>query len=298
MGDDERSLADWHSYPPTFPSQHFPPPPATPESIISSSNDDALRRCLARCTHPFTKPLTSFVGLSWNDCVFFVYGIPPPITPTHPQPWEAHLVRAAQHPQQRLDLLVRSPAALLAYRAWRSSLPPIPTTTPRTPIPEWVKGLPAVAAFVIVRRLRWHGPIGVGGQGRGFVKMPRNALDREATPTTTTHEYAILPNDFPYTFDHRDHITHLVVWVRGAPHADVPDDAGGDRVDGQDWLEWFAHKYVLGSVDGVAGDRERRCCVFANPPGLKSIAEVDHFHVLVRGLTSTQIAAVVVSDDE
>lgn len=42
---------------------------------------------------------------------------------------------------------------------------------------------------------------------------------------------------------------------------------------------------------GTAGLDRSRVAIFTNPPELKSIAQIDHFHVLVRGLPSRPAAS-------
>lgn len=106
----------------------------------------------------------------------------------------------------------------------------------------------SVMNFMLRKRLRWSEPV-----------VPLGSKLFECQ-----EDFKILINDWPYGLDER--IVHLVVWTK----FDLPDDRETEAE-----IEAFVDKTFS---PGVPHDK---CMWFKNPPSLKSIHSVEHFHVML-----------------
>ncbi|CCG82335.1 Putative uncharacterized protein [Taphrina deformans PYCC 5710] len=130
---------------------------------------------------------------------------------------------------------------------------------------EWKRGTLArfgsIERFILEERLEWSRPI--------------TAVGRE--PCSDRRDWKCLRNDFPYAME--SEVSHLVVWSK------VPFETShtGELTDhGKAVLEHFLYATLFHDVE------RDRIVYFLNPPGLKSIAGLEHFHVLLRGVDTSK----------
>ncbi|KAI4120840.1 MAG: hypothetical protein LQ338_006731, partial [Usnochroma carphineum] len=108
-----------------------------------------------------------------------------------------------------------------------------------------------------------------GGGGPKFADM------KSATPFADARDYKILVNDWPYGL--APGITHIVVWLKNRLDT---DDAEGDLTpESRALVAGFVKRTF---VDRVGADR---VMWFRNWTGLQSVREVEHIHVLLRGVS-------------
>lgn len=124
----------------------------------------------------------------------------------------------------------------------------------------------SVMEYMLTERLHWEQPI----------------VPQSRRPFECEDDFKILFNDWPYGIDNR--IVHLVVWTK----FDLGDDAETETE-----IEQFIERTFLPEVpkDKVSGAAERgvRLAIltrvqlvwFKNPPSLKSVHAVEHFHVML-----------------
>lgn len=119
------------------------------------------------------------------------------------------------------------------------------------------------------------------GSVERYILEERLHWTASATPASPTafqvrSDWKCLLNDFPYAFE--PGITHLVVWTKNK----LPVDGEGHlSAEGRPLLEHFLDRFL-------DGERDRDWTYFLNPPGLKSIGNLEHFHVLVRNQDATK----------
>lgn len=106
----------------------------------------------------------------------------------------------------------------------------------------------SVMNFMLKQRLGWSEPV----------------VPQGSKPFECQEDFKILMNDWPYGLDKR--IVHLVVWTK----FDLPDDRETEAE-----IEAFVNKTFS---PGVSQDK---CIWFKNPPSLKSVHSVEHFHVML-----------------
>ena len=112
---------------------------------------------------------------------------------------------------------------------------------------ETVKTHGSIERYILTQRLRW------------------DSLDPVSKiPFNDPHDYKVLVNDFPYAVT--PDIQHLVIWLK------TPLPRTGDTItlDARDRIQKF--------VDGLGGTSQW----FLNPPTLKSIEGLEHFHVMIK----------------
>ncbi|KAI3400455.1 hypothetical protein diail_3076 [Diaporthe ilicicola] len=143
--------------------------------------------------------------------------------------------------QQVVDIIRTD--RLADFRRWPSDL-----RRYRKYIWELKRAYGSVMNFMLKERLCWSEPV----------------VPRGSRPFECPEDFKILMNDWPYGLDKR--IVHLVVWTR----FNLPDDHETEAE-----IEAFVSKTFS---PGVSQDK---CLWFKNPPSLKSVHSVEHFHVML-----------------
>ncbi|ORY85075.1 hypothetical protein BCR37DRAFT_378123 [Protomyces lactucae-debilis] len=165
-----------------------------------------------------------------------------------------------------LAALTRTPAQLEEYFSWKQQV---------------LETYPGVEAFILQERLHWERIDGVAStdahtcttlqdgrlvSSQGFQVAAPNLFQDQ-------RDWKCLKNDFPYGFE--DDITHLVVWLKHA----LPQDADGVlEPDTQVQVESFIYTHLCKNLP------RERIVFFFNPPSLKSIGALEHFHVCLQGV--------------
>jgi hypothetical protein len=145
--------------------------------------------------------------------------------------------------EYRLDEFTRVPSALRAYREYMYGLG-------RT-----YRG--GVLEFILRERLRWDT---TDAHDQGLFADGR--------------DWKILRNDWPYGW--AEEIAHLVVWTR-FPFPTDPH-TGDLTLEAKQAVESFVVEHFVGAVHGGRED----VLWFKNWAALKSVPELEHFHVLLR----------------
>ncbi|KAF2087081.1 hypothetical protein K490DRAFT_42714 [Saccharata proteae CBS 121410] len=151
-----------------------------------------------------------------------------------------------------LHLLTRSPSQLQAYAAWSAS----------------------TAAQ--------HGTITHTSATRTPSTPPQFAV-QNPTPFASPSDYLVLPNDWPYSL--APGIEHLLIWLK-TPLSLNP--ATGDLSDAARGLvEEFVTKYFRQRLgEAVKGEK---VLWFKNWTALQSVRGVDHVHILIRDVDSSDV---------
>jgi hypothetical protein len=165
-----------------------------------------------------------------------------------------------------LAALTRTPAQLEEYFSWKSKI---------------LLSYPGIEAFILKERLHWsrvdhpdaiadtmcsRTADGTLVSSQGF-EVASARLFENAT------DWKCLKNDFPYGFE--DDVTHLVVWLKHA----LPQDKDGILLpETQAQVESFIFDHLC------IGLPRERIVFFFNPPSLKSIGALEHFHVCLQGV--------------
>jgi hypothetical protein len=164
----------------------------------------------------------------------------------------------------RLDQFTRVPSELRQYRKWTEGI---------------VREYGSMMRFVLEERLGWKegGEIGLEGRfgekGTPVYSVFIVYLDEWllTIPPTSTANWKILRNDWPYGLDTR--IVHLVVWTKFSfPSDPLTDDlvpASRAEIEG----------FVRQTFSRVCG--EKNVVWFRNWGELKSVRAIEHFHVLI-----------------
>lgn len=148
-----------------------------------------------------------------------------------------------------LSLLTRSPSQLHDYEDWKR---------------ETLARYGSIERYMLQVRLQWTEPITPVSQ----------------VPFEHPKDWKCLPNDFPYGLD--PSITHLVIWLKPKLPVSMETDNGGQ-------LSREAIQMVEKFLGCVFWQVEKDDLLyFMNPKGLKSIGNLEHFHVLLRNQTNVE----------
>ena len=156
-----------------------------------------------------------------------------------------------------LAALTRTPEALKGYEAWKTGT---------------MAAYGTVENYILRERLGWSLPI----------------VPASVEPFLDPMDWKCLKNDFPYAVE--DGITHLVVWTKHplvlpSTEPSAPSTSSNtmaDKTDGQTsgittpQLEDFIYRRLFRDVE------RENIQYFTNPPSLKSIHNLEHFHVLLK----------------
>lgn len=160
-----------------------------------------------------------------------------------------------------LETLTRLPSDLRRYLAWSASTK---------------EEYGNMTNFLLRKRLRWAAlPSSDPSAGPTFaVENP--------TPFASTNDYLVLPNDWPYGL--APGIQHVCVWLKDR----LPvDDVEGDLTkEGRKMVQHFVDERF---VKVLGADR---VLWFKNWARLQSVRGVEHFHVLVKGVSLGQLASL------
>lgn len=124
----------------------------------------------------------------------------------------------------------------------------------------------SVMKYILAARLHWVQPI----------------VARSTRPFEHEDDFKILFNDWPYGID--DRIVHLVVWTKFELKDDTETGAEIQRLIDSTFLSEMARDKVSGaSSAGMTRSILTRAQLvwFKNPPSLKSVHAVEHFHVML-----------------
>ncbi|KAK0246818.1 hypothetical protein B0A54_17847 [Friedmanniomyces endolithicus] len=151
-----------------------------------------------------------------------------------------------------LEKLQRSPLATRQYLAWSASIKS-----------QYGSTLP----YITSQKLRWKPSPN---------SDPPTFPSQSPTPFASRQDYAILPNDWPYSFT--PDITHLLVWTKTPIATD--DAEGGDvTAESRRLIDGFVERNFARKLGEGGGER---VLWFKNWTGLQSVRALDHVHVLVR----------------
>ncbi|MCJ1442929.1 MAG: hypothetical protein MMC23_003426 [Stictis urceolatum] len=129
----------------------------------------------------------------------------------------------------------------------------------------------SVFNFILQKRLKWQ----------------RDLAPDSSTPLECEDDYAVLYNDCPYGIDGR--IVHLVVWTKVSFASDAATGELTSEAQGQ--IEAFVRKRFL-----VNMEKPERVLWFKNPPALRSVHAIDHFHIMLFEPDATFLEQVTKGD--
>ncbi|KAK1058218.1 hypothetical protein LTR74_013593 [Friedmanniomyces endolithicus] len=153
-----------------------------------------------------------------------------------------------------LEKLQRSPASTRQYLAWSASIK---------------KQYGSTLPYITSQKLRWK---------PSPHSDPPEFPSESSTPFASRQDYAILPNDWPYSFT--PDITHLLVWTKTPIATD--DNEGGDvTAESRKLIDGFVERTFASELGEGGGER---VLWFKNWTGLQSVRALDHVHVLGRGV--------------
>lgn len=151
---------------------------------------------------------------------------------------------------------------------------------------------------LLINELKWYDPKENGGMSWDEVvrnEVPDNQIViSPASYKLFTHkdDLKIVPNHFPYYFE--DDVMHMCVWTKLRIEPDETSPIGDISPATREIIE----KYVCKTfVDGMGIDRENLVW-FRNWEALQSVKTISHLHVLVKGMTETQIELVLYKPGE
>lgn len=126
----------------------------------------------------------------------------------------------------------------------------------------------SISNFIITERLRW------------------TTLEPRAGPFEHPEDYKILYNDWPYALDPQ--ITHLVCWVK----FELAEDPTTNRSTPE------AEKQMDDFVTRTFGNHlpEGSVVWFKNYKALKSVHDLEHFHIMLHGASESFLRAVTGGD--
>ncbi|KAK0926935.1 hypothetical protein LTR29_017760 [Friedmanniomyces endolithicus] len=160
-----------------------------------------------------------------------------------------------------LEKLQRSPVSTRQYLAWSASIKSQYGST---------------LTYITSQKLRWK---------PSPHSDPPEFPSQSPTPFANRQDYAILPNDWPYSFT--PDITHLLVWTKTPIATD--DSEGGDvTAESRRLIDGFVQKTFAAGLGEGGGER---VLWFKNWTGLQSVRALDHVHVLVRGVDEEVLGA-------
>jgi hypothetical protein len=122
----------------------------------------------------------------------------------------------------------------------------------------------SVLQFVLAERLHWT-----------------DTVARSPTMFVDSHDWKILINDWPYAWEHG--VVHFVVWVKHP----IPEEGGKVALAAKAAIDAFvAEKFALA----------KEIMWFKNGAAIKSIHEIEHFHVLARDVNPETVKKII--DDQ
>ncbi|KAL6706791.1 hypothetical protein ACN47E_005127 [Coniothyrium glycines] len=159
----------------------------------------------------------------------------------------------------RLEELKRWPSALKAYLAWTAHV-------------KHKYG--SATTYLLSQRLFWARLPAEDGE---MVFETKGKV-----PLGNDEDFAVLRNDWPYAF--ADGVRHIVVWSKQR----LPVDAAGAlSEEGKTLVEQFVRRVFREAAgegrDGV--EEGEKVLWFKNSTNLQSVRSLEHFHVLVRGVS-------------
>lgn len=145
-----------------------------------------------------------------------------------------------------LSLLTRSPTQLHDYQVWKQ---------------ETLKLYGSIEQYMLQVRLQWSRPL--------------ISTSPKSTAFTGPSDWKCLINDFPYGLE--PGISHLVVWskIKLPINRRDPEELSSEAID---IVESFIERFFIKQGQVEKDD----LLYFVNPPSLKSIGNLEHFHVLLR----------------
>ncbi|KAK5697639.1 hypothetical protein LTR17_023954 [Elasticomyces elasticus] len=149
-----------------------------------------------------------------------------------------------------LEKLIRSPAETRKYLAWSASIK---------------EEYGATTQFVIKEKLRWTPEEG----------DPPRFSHKSNTPFADKADYAILKNDWPYSFE--DGVVHLLVWTKAKVETD--DDKGDVTPASRKLIEEYVKREF---TDELGEGGAERVQWFKNWVSLQSVRALDHVHVMIK----------------
>ncbi|ODQ53643.1 hypothetical protein SAICODRAFT_222705 [Saitoella complicata NRRL Y-17804] len=144
--------------------------------------------------------------------------------------------------ENRIGDLRRLPGDLVKYLRWKKTLPPL--------------GYTDIEKYIVAERLKWDNP-----------PVPKSDKVFEYP-----EDWKILPNDFPYGVE--PGIVHLVVWTKQRI-----DEASGRGDDLSPEGRAAVNEFCAETFPDMPAER---LMWFKNWGPLRSVAGVEHFHVLLR----------------
>lgn len=146
-----------------------------------------------------------------------------------------------------LHELTRTPEDLAHYGVWKK---------------ETVARYGSVEQYILQQRLHWSLPI-----------SPASPV-----PFEEEEDWCCVRNDFPYAFERG--ITHLVIWMKNTLDTEMRSGKAARQGDtltsmSRERLE----RFIARQFADVPG---RKRIHFLNPPGLRSIGNLEHVHVLLK----------------
>ncbi|KAK1809587.1 hypothetical protein LTR12_016037, partial [Friedmanniomyces endolithicus] len=220
---------------------------------------------------PQIRILISFAGAGRCCCTHYQSTLLTNLTtPHHPvhrrekrTTYLDHLRRHEPDPSTPLlrRIIQRSPASTRQYLAWSASIKSQYGST---------------LTYITSQKLRWK---------PSPHSEPPEFPSQSPTPFANRQDYAILPNDWPYSFT--PDITHLLVWTKTPIATD--DSEGGDvTAESRRLIDEFVQKTFAAGLGEGGGER---VLWFKNWTGLQSVRALDHVHVLVRGVDEGVLGA-------
>jgi len=165
-----------------------------------------------------------------------------------------------------LAKLTRTPSQLRAYLQWSKNIK---------------AEYGSVSSFLLTQRLKWT-PL-----TSSKLDDPPFAVVDPNTPLSNPADYLILRNDWPYGLE--PGIYHLCVWTKHTLPVDLNADAALTP-EGHKLVGDFVRTAVEEKL-GIVG--QDKVIWFKNPGATSSIRAIDHVHILIRGIESSELAKVV-----
>lgn len=156
----------------------------------------------------------------------------------------------------------------------------------------------SVFKHLLSNELKWYEPKDNGGVS--WDEVVRNGIpDNQIVINPASYklfsnpaDLKIVPNHFPYYFE--DDVMHMCVWTKLRIDPDEASPIGDISPATREIIE----KYVCKTfVDEMGIDREN-IVWFKNWEALQSVKTISHLHVLVKGMTETQLELVLYQPGE
>lgn len=140
-----------------------------------------------------------------------------------------------------------------------------------------------VFRHIVVNTLKWREADELEG-----VKDEDITVEASGAPLfANASDLKVVRNDFPYYFE--EDVSHLCVWSKRRIEPDPESKLGDISDETRALIESYVHRTF---VEWLGVPRENLVW-FRNWEALQSVKEISHVHVVVKGMTSEQLARVV-----